>query len=69
MNWILSGATTPGQIRHGNDSNEEVLNIPQSSSIIGTSSSDCLVSNPEWSLGVLLLLCREAVGVFYSNVQ
>ena len=41
---ILSGATTPGQSGPGNDSNEGVLRIPQSSSITGTSLSDCLVS-------------------------
>ena len=40
----LSGATTPGENRPGSDSNEGVLRIPQSSSITGTSPSDCLVS-------------------------
>ena len=40
----LSGATTPGQSGSGSDSNEGVLCIPQSSSITGTSPSDCLVS-------------------------
>ena len=33
------------------DGNEGVFNIPQSSSIIGTSPSDCLVSYPGNSLG------------------
>ena len=41
---VLSGATTPGQSRHRGDGNEEVLSIPQSSSITAASPSDCLVS-------------------------
>ena len=40
----LSGATTTGQSGSGSDGNEGVLCIPQSSSITGTSPSDCLVS-------------------------
>ena len=44
MDRALSGATTPGQSRPGSDGNEGVLRIPQSSSIAGTSPSDCLVS-------------------------
>ena len=40
----LSGATTPGQSGLGSDSNEEVLCIPQSSSMTRTPPSDCLVS-------------------------
>ena len=40
----LSGATTPGKIRPGGDSNEGILCIPQSSSITGAIPSDCLVS-------------------------
>ena len=47
----LSGATTPGQSGPGSDGNEGVLRIPQSSSIAGTSPSDCLVSYPGHSLG------------------
>ena len=39
----LSGATTPDQSRPGSDGKESVLRIPQSSSITGKSSSDCLV--------------------------
>ena len=65
----LSGATTPGHSGPGSDGNEGVLCIPQSSSITETSLSDCLVSYPGHSLGVVvvvLLLCREAVGEFYS---
>ena len=37
----LSGATTPNQSGPGSDGNEEVLHIPLSSSITGTSPSDC----------------------------
>ena len=48
----LSGATTPGQSGPGSDGNEGVLPILQSSSIAGTSPSDCLVSYPEHSLEV-----------------
>ena len=47
----LSGATTPGQSRPGNNGNEEVLHIPQSFNITGKSPSDCLVSYPGPSLG------------------
>ena len=43
-----SGATTPDQSRSGYKGNERVLHILQSSSITGTSLSDCLVS---YSLG------------------
>ena len=39
-----SGATTPGQSGSGNNDNEGVLRIPQSSSITGTTPSDYLVS-------------------------
>ena len=48
---ILSGATTPGQRVPGNDGNDGVLRIPQSSSITGTSPSDCLVSYLGHSFG------------------
>ena len=40
-----------GESRSGSDDNEGVLRIPQSSSIIGTSPSDCLVSYPGHLLG------------------
>ena len=51
--WIgpLSGATTPGQSGPESDDNEGILRIPQSSSITGTSPSDCLVSYTGHSLG------------------
>ena len=47
----LSGATTSGQSRLGSNGNEGVLYIPQSSSITGTSLSNCLVSYLGHSLG------------------
>ena len=46
------------------DSNEGVLHIPHSSRT-WASLSDCLMSYPEHSFGVLSL-CRDAVDVFYS---
>ena len=60
------GATTPGQSGPGNDGNEEILCIPQSSSITKASPSDCLMPYPGHTLGRVLPLCRDAVGVFYS---
>ena len=62
----LSGATTPAQRGPGSDGKEGVLYIPQTSSITGTSPSDCLVSYPRHTLGVVLPLCNKAVDVFYS---
>ena len=47
----ISGAITPGQSGPGSDGNKGVHHIPQSSSITGTSPSDCLVSYPGHSLG------------------
>ena len=44
MDRTLSDATTPSQSRPWSDDNEGVLRIPKSSSITGTSPSDCLVS-------------------------
>ena len=41
----------PGQSEPGSDDIKEILCIPQSSSITGTSPSDCLVSYPGHSLG------------------
>ena len=41
----LSGAITPGQRGPGSNGNDDILCIPQSSSITGTSPSDCLVSS------------------------
>ena len=63
-----SGATTPNQSGPGTDSNEEVLCIPQCSSINGNSPSDCLLPYPGHSLttGVVLRLRRDGIVVFYS---
>ena len=49
----FSGATTPGQSGLGSDGNKGELRIPQSSSITGTSPSDCLVSyqDTRWEVG------------------
>ena len=60
----LLGTTTPGQSAPGSNDNERVLCIPQSSSITGVSSSDCLVSYSGHSYGGVLPLYREAVGVY-----
>ena len=43
----LSGATTPDHNELFSDGIEEVLDIPQSSSITGASLSNCLASYPE----------------------
>ena len=50
MNWNLSGATTPGQGGPGNNDNEEVFCIPQSSRT-GVAAWVGLISNPGYSLG------------------
>ena len=65
----LSGPTIPGHSGPGRIGNEEVLRIPQSSSITGTSPSDCLVWYRGHSWEGVLSLCREAIGVFYSPSQ
>ena len=61
----LSCATTPDQSGPKSDGNEGILHIPQSSSIIEASPSDCLASYP----GVVLPHCRNAVSVFCSLIQ
>ena len=67
MDRTLSSGTTPRQSGPENNGNGVVLCIPQSSSIVGSSPSECLVSYLGHSLAAgFLLLCREAVGVFYS---
>ena len=47
----LSGATTSSQSGPGSDDNEALVCIPESSSITGTSPSDCLMTYPGYSLG------------------
>ena len=51
MNRALSGANILDQSGTGSDGNEEVLRIPQNSSITGISPSDCLVSYPGYLWG------------------
>ena len=51
IDLTLSGATTPDQSGPGGDGSKEMLHIPQSSAITGTSPSNFLVSYPEHSLG------------------
>ena len=63
----LLGATTPGQSKPGSNGNEGVLRIPQSSSIIGSLPSDCLVSYTEHSLGGRFYPSAEVQSV-YSTV-
>ena len=71
IDMTLSDANTPDQNAPGSDGNEGLLHISQSSSITGTSPSDCLMSYLGHSLvgGGILPLCREAVGAFYSPSQ
>ena len=58
----LIGATILGQSGPGINGNEVVLWIPQSSSITGTSPSDCLLSYTGHSLvGVLIPLQLQSV--------
>ena len=54
----LSCVTTPGPDEPLSDDNEEVLHIPQSSSITGNSPSDCLVSYQDNRCGDLTALQR-----------
>ena len=58
----LSGATTPGQSVPGSNGNEGMFCIHQSSSITETSPSKYTVH----SLEKILLLCKDALSVFYS---
>ena len=62
----LSGTATPGQNGPGSNGNEEVLHIPQSSSITRASPSGCLVSYLGHLLVGVLPLCKDEVSVFYS---
>ena len=63
----LPVATTSGQSGPGSNGNEEVLCIPQCSSVTDASPSDCLMSYQGHSLGGGLPLCKDTVGVFYST--
>ncbi len=64
----LSGATTPGQSRPGSNGNEEVLFIPQSSSITRDSPSDCLMSHPGYSLGKSYLSAKIPTGLVLDSI-
>ena len=63
---ILSGATTPGQRWPGSDGNEEVLHIPQSSSITRASPLDflCHIQDTRWRVGSYLSAVMRST--FYS---
>ena len=63
----LSGATTPGQSAPESDSNEGILCIPQNSSITEVSPSNYFSVISRTFVGGVLLLCRDAVGVSYSQ--
>ena len=63
----LSGATTPSQSGPGSDGNEGIFRILQSFNVAGASLSDGLVSYPGHSLRGVLLIGRNAVGVFNSS--
>ena len=70
--WLIdrtqSGASTPNQSRWRSNGNEEVLRIPQSSSI--TEASLSLFSLISRTLvGGVLPLCKDAVSVFYNPSQ
>ena len=61
---VLSGATTPDQSGPGSNRNEGVPRVPQSSSIAGTSPSDCLLSYPGYSWGgglTPLQMCSQCI--------
>ena len=64
---VLSGATNPKQSGPTSDGHNEALRIPQSSSITGTSPSDCLVSYPEHSLGCLTPLQRYSLCILQTQ--
>ena len=61
----LSGATIPGRSGPWSDGIEEVLHIPRRSIFLRASGLVCFILYPGHLLGVLLL-CRNAAGVFYS---
>ena len=60
----LTGATSPRQNEPMSDANKGVLRIPQSSSIIGTSPSDCLLSYPGQMLVGGPYPCAEKQSVY-----
>ena len=63
----LSGATSPATIVDlGAIAMKGYSAFPKAPALAGTSPPDCLVSYPGHSFEGVLLLSREAVGVFYS---
>ena len=64
---ILSSANIPGQSWPGNDGNEGIFSIPQSSSITGSSSTDCFMSHPPHSLGKRSYLSTEKQSVYSTD--
>ena len=62
----LSSATIPCQSGPGNDGNEEVLHIPQTSNITGTSPSACLVFYPGQTLSGVSYPSAEMQSVYYT---
>ena len=63
INRTLLGATIPGQKGAGSNGNEGVLHIPQISKAEVLPSDDLTLFDV-WGV---LLLCRDAVSVFYSS--
>ena len=63
----LLPATHQGQSHSWSDFNDGLLHISPSTSNTGASLSDCLVSFPGHSLGEVLSLCEDAVGIFYIS--
>ena len=63
----LSSVTTPDQIGSGSDGNEEVLRIPQSSNITGTSQSDRLVISRTFVGGGVLPPSAEKQSVYFTT--
>ena len=63
----LSGATTSDHSGPGSCGNKRVLSIPQSSSITASSSSDCLLSYPEHSLGEGSHASAEKQSVYFTT--
>ena len=61
----LVNSTILGQSELGNNGNQGVFCISQSSSITEASPPNCLVSYPGHEFGEVLLLKRDAVGVFH----
>ena len=69
----LWGSTIPGQIEFGSDDNKGVLCIPYSSSITGTSPSDCVVSYlghslAEFSLSAEMQSVYSAASAHWANI-